>query len=162
MPDLKIPDLRLTKLAYGTHETVIDLRNLLYLGGAAVRRDKTIEKINSGELGEVLMERLPLVNLLHAGLLSDISRGLRRSTINNRYKYTCYFYAWCDRNNHPITATSVVDGFYSWVESLISEIKAKKNKAFNCIQTSYSDMLSNFQSIEYKAWTTEEYATSEA
>lgn len=128
MPDSIIPDLRLIKLAYGTHETVIDLRNLLYLGGAAVRRDKTITKINSGELGEVIMDRLPLVKLLHADLLSDISRGLRRSTINNRYKYTCYFYAWCDRNNHPITATSVVDGFYSWVESLTSEIKAKKIK----------------------------------
>ncbi|MDH0896709.1 MULTISPECIES: site-specific integrase [unclassified Pseudomonas] len=121
-----IPDLTLKGIAYGTHETKLDLRFLLYKGGAASNIKKVQGKIERGELGAPIAERLPLVINFYDGLIADINMGRARATVENRYLYLRLFFSWCDEQDIFITREKIIDIFYSWTKIKEFEIKVLK------------------------------------
>ncbi|EIM17074.1 hypothetical protein [Pseudomonas chlororaphis] len=114
-----IPDLGFPAIAYGTHQAPLDLRILLYSGGAAAERHKVANLIENGFLGPPLLERLELVEKLHDMLTSDLVKGLSPITIINRVYWLRIFYGWCDSQNIQITLATVENSYLLWVESLI-------------------------------------------
>lgn len=135
MTDINPPYLRLTGIPYGTHEAVIDLKCLLYKGGASTQRDKVEEAISSGGLGLPQKERIKLVTLLYNDLCTDISKGLSRVTINNYYKYIRSIFSWSDERGKQISEQNIEQIFYEWADSKTDEINLKATKYSTAYRT---------------------------
>lgn len=79
MRDVVIPDLTLHGLPLGPEQHPIDLRWLLYQGAASTHGRKIKSVVESGRLGQPLLERLPLLETIHRHWQADIAAGKRRT-----------------------------------------------------------------------------------
>lgn len=126
--NIQLPSLTLVGIPYGTHESPIDLKCLLYLGGAAIRSDQLEKAICSGSLGPPQHERLPIVKQFYDDLCADISKGLSRVTITNYFKYLRQIFTWSDIHAKKITKDNIEHIFYEWADSKSDEIFRKVSK----------------------------------
>lgn len=77
MLDFVIPDLTIKGMLLGPHAEEIDLRFLLYQGGADLDRRWGKWKLESGLLGKPLMNRLPFLMAIHDRMQVAITNKIR-------------------------------------------------------------------------------------
>ncbi len=80
MLDFQPPDLTFPMLAYGKDETPLDLRPLLYKGGAGTNAKLVSVRIDAGELGIPLENRIEVVQQMHEVFSDFLGRGGRHSS----------------------------------------------------------------------------------
>lgn len=126
MPDLPIPDLTFPEIGYGTHGTPIDLRVLLYQGGAGWFTTSALLAIEQGSLGEPLLNRLQMVIKLHEVLAADLARGLSQVTVSRVVRSLRTFYSWADDQSLGVTLESAPSDFKIWTEALLHRVRIEK------------------------------------
>lgn len=129
-------DLTIKGLRMGTHETIWDLKVLLYKNASSVRRDKVIAIIDNGEFGDVLQERVSLITKLHNFLTGQIVSGASHITIKTYLRHFWSFVSWLESENITFTEDTIVSRFNIWTEHLIDRSYNKRNlKHFTAYKT---------------------------
>lgn len=120
-------DLTIKGLRMGTHETIWDLKVLLYKNASSVRRDKAIALIDNGEFGDVLQERVSLITKLHDFLVSQIVLGASHMTIKSYLRNFWSFVSWMESENITFTEDTIISRFNMWTEHLIDRAYKKRD-----------------------------------
>lgn len=115
-------DLTIKGLKMGTHETIWDLKVLLYKNASSVRRDKAMALIDNGEFGDVLQERVSLITKLHNFLVSQIVLGASHITIKSYLRSFWGFIKWFESENIAFTEDTIISLFGLWTEYLIDRV----------------------------------------
>lgn len=111
--------LTLRNVNYGRRETPWSLYPLLFFGGASTNIRDAEHLINSGGLGSVIAERLPLVNQIYDSIQGSIASGGSRHTAKKKYTVVRHFYAWADTQHKSPTFSSVEKLYNEWCDYLI-------------------------------------------
>ena len=120
MFDVRLPDLTFPSLDYGKHETPWDLRRWLYKGGAHTHAKSVATKIESGQLGRPLVERIELVQLVHEALLNFLDGMGRRDTVRSSIEKLNQFFKWADETKgHHLSLSSVEQCYRHWCDTLL-------------------------------------------
>lgn len=122
-----LPDLSFPALPYGTHEGQFNLISFIYLGASAIPSDQAMALIEKNTLGSPDYSRLELAKVLHEDLSSQITRGVKPTTVKNRIRILRSFYSWCDRSQYPMTIESVPTAYRAWVEHLLHRVRIEKS-----------------------------------
>ncbi|NSL53547.1 site-specific integrase [Uliginosibacterium aquaticum] len=127
MKNTDIPDLTFPMVEYGRHQTPWDLRIFLYRGATGENARVVAEKINSGLFGDVIEERLGLVNDIHAVLISALVSGGSPHTARAAVRNLRTFWTWADQDpiNRPISYQTVESTYRHWCDYLIHLYKTK-------------------------------------
>lgn len=120
-------DLTIKGLMMGTHETVWDLKVLLYKNATSVRRDKVMKRIDNGDFDNILPERATLVIKLYDMLMGLLISGSSHRTIKTYLEQVWKFFAAIDKNNLPCTEEEIVSSFKIWTEYLLTRVNQKKD-----------------------------------
>lgn len=83
MLDIAIPDLTLQGLPLSPKQYPIDLRWLLYKGAASTHGSYIKGAVESGRLGQPLLERLPLLAAIHGHWQTNVIA--KRYSVVNRH-----------------------------------------------------------------------------
>lgn len=115
MPDAVIPNLKVEDLMLAPKAAAFDLRTFLYKGAAALGRRRAQPKIESGQLGRPLMERLPLLQATHQRWQANVrSNSLSKATIYREWTAFARFVAFADRTNSKLTPGNVERVYLAW------------------------------------------------
>lgn len=125
----KLPDLDLSfpMLTYGKTETPLDLKPLLYVGGAALYTKKAAIKIAQQEVGDIVMDRIELVRRLHSNLVDDLARGSSRFSVDNKIQCLRRFFAWADREKLGLSLGSISDTYLQWADFQLHRIRIERS-----------------------------------
>ena len=126
MLERALPELVVTGIPYGTHETPWDLRVLLHRGGAGARRDHAEKRIREGTLGAVIEDRIPLIERIHAALSTWVAAGAAKSTVVNACSTFYMFCAWVDEAGGMLAIDTCAALFRDWTEVLLRRVRAKE------------------------------------
>lgn len=118
LPDLTFPDM-----TYGKHETSWDLRRLLYQGGAGTNVRIVGKKIDAGELGRPLVERIELVRQIHEVLVNYLAKGGRRSTVETAIDRHKAFFRWADGTDTTLDLASIERSYLQWTDALLQRVR---------------------------------------
>lgn len=99
---------------YGKRQTPWNLLPLLYRGGASESVRKVLEQINKGLLGEIIENRVPLVEGIHQHINHWIVSGRSQHTAKIKINITKSFFSWCEANNHGLAIESVETSLIAW------------------------------------------------
>lgn len=119
---------------YGRLETRWDLRVLLYWGAAAVNVREVFNQIATGEFGKPLLERLELVERIHAAMTARLVGGRSRKSAFSYLKALRSFFAWADEFEQAVSLETVEDAYRHWADYLMSRVRLKaikNNSAYN-------------------------------
>lgn len=119
MLDLHIPDLTFPTVRYGKHETLWDLRPLLYRGGARAKADAVSDLIAKGALGTPIADWLPLVEKLHEVIAGRLAGGGSRHSARTLIDALRQFYSWADEAGRSRTLESVESVYIDWTDHLL-------------------------------------------
>ncbi|WP_150427379.1 site-specific integrase [Dechloromonas sp. CZR5] len=114
----RIPDLSFPKMSYGEMETPWDLRALLYRGGAAARRNKVLEMIDTGKLGDPMPERLELVQRIHESIDDRFVGGGSPSTVDASIEAVRRLFAWADQAGQQLTLDTIEAIYLHWTDAM--------------------------------------------
>lgn len=120
-------DLKIKGLMLGTHETPWDLKTLLYKNAASERKDKVMQRIQNGDYGPMLEDRVSLIIKLHETLTASLVSGSSHRTIKTYLGKLWSFFAWIDENNLPCTEQDIINSFNIWTEHLLYRVNKLKN-----------------------------------
>lgn len=123
MLDVDLPNLKFPKMNYGKNEVPWDLRPLLYMGGAGTHSKVVNTMIETGQLGNPLLERIDLVCKLHEVLINFLERGGRRATVRGQIVRLREFFRWSDESGTLLTLESVEQNYLSWADSLLHRVR---------------------------------------
>ncbi|MGZ4954157.1 MAG: tyrosine-type recombinase/integrase [Methylobacter sp.] len=123
MLDLRIPDLTFPMVTLGKNQTPLDLRALLYLGGAGTRIDQVAEKINKGNLGEPIVDRIVLVKKIHEVIVGRLTGGGSQRSALDRIFAIRIFFSWADGTRQPFTQETIATDFLAWTDYLLYRTK---------------------------------------
>lgn len=124
MRDLDIPDLTFPMIQYGTNETPLDLRTLLYRGGADARLNKVGDMIDKGTIGAPILNRLPLVEKLHEALAGKLAGGGSRDTARSAIERLRALFSWADGARRSLTLKTVESVYIDWTDHLLHRERA--------------------------------------
>lgn len=129
MPDVAISDLTFPMVKYGRQEVPVDLRILLYKGGAKSNSRKVFNQIAAGELGLPMIERMTLVKLIHEVLTARLAGGGSQQTLKSTLRRLREFFAWSDDFDQVLSLETVEDTYRYWCDFLLNrqQLKAIKN-----------------------------------
>lgn len=119
MNDLNLPDLTFPMVQYGKHETPLDLRPLLYWGGAGSKANLVAKLISQGDLGEPIVDRILLVKSVHEYIEGKLAGGGRRSSADTAIRRLREFFTWVDKVGGNVTLASVEGMFIEWTDHLL-------------------------------------------
>jgi len=114
----EFPDLTFD-LEYSKAHIPRDMRRFLYKGGAATRALDVYQKIDVGELGEPLKERVELVRNMHEVLANALGMGKSRRTLDSWIDVLKVFFTWADETNTRLDMDSVEISYLDWTEALL-------------------------------------------
>lgn len=123
----QLPDFNFPTIACGTHGNPRHLNALLYRGGAATPTMKFAKRAASNRLGVPLLNRLPMVEKLHAVIAGEVAIGKSDATIDNTILAVRVFTAWCDKSGHALTVESAVNDYKAWIEALLHRVRIQKD-----------------------------------
>ncbi|SOU05659.1 hypothetical protein LMG19144_00698 [Xanthomonas arboricola pv. fragariae] len=118
VPSTSQPDLRID-LAYSARQTPFDLAFMLYAGASALSNPEFHSRLRSGQLGPLLVARIPIVTRIHDALCANVAMGMSRITIKNAIRSMRNLFAWCDETGRQITHETARDDFWAWSEHLL-------------------------------------------
>jgi len=137
-PDhVRIP-LAFPEIPVGPRQTPLTLEPLLYRGGANLRRDQVEAAIQSGHLGQILFERVEVVQAIHACIAGKLAGGGSAVTASNQIKEATVFFGWAESAKAPLTKSQVEATYLAWSEHLYHRAWVIKNLSKN---TAYSGAL---------------------
>lgn len=119
----RIPDLTFPSILYGKAETPWDLKVLLYKGGAAANRRNVSKKIDAGELGAPLLDRLKLVERLHEILNKAIVGGGSRDALESNIELLRRMFIYADEEGISLTLVTVESTYQIWSDALLYRVK---------------------------------------
>lgn len=117
MFDGTVPNL-IINLERSPSQATLDLRCLLYRGGAATRAGTVAEAIAAGSLGEIIQHRIPIVRAFHTIFEDQRIQGASRATILGRVVNLRYFVAFVDNSNSKLDHAHLAELFKAWVSVL--------------------------------------------
>ncbi len=126
MLDFQPPDLTFPMLAYGKDETPLDLRPLLYKGGAGTNAKLVSVRIDAGELGIPLENRIEVVQQMHEVFSDFLGRGGRPDTLRKNLERLRSFFRWADESCSSIDLKSVESSYLHWTDALIHRVRVGK------------------------------------
>lgn len=127
-------------MTYGKQEVPRDLRRWIFKGGAAIDARKVIAKIESGELGQPLVERIDLVREIHEVIANYFDRGGSRSTVIAQIERLNYFFRWADGTAHELTLVSTEECYRHWTDSLLHRVRVVKDLSMK-VAYEYSNLV---------------------
>ncbi|CAN7336542.1 site-specific integrase [Polaromonas sp. LjRoot131] len=114
-----LPDLTFPTVEYGKLQTPLNLRPLLYFGGASIHADQVNDLLDRGQLGSPIVERLELVKKLHDEINGDLVGGGAASTVRTRITALRLFFTWAEKNKQKLNLDTVEDSFKLWTDHLL-------------------------------------------
>lgn len=123
MLDLQPPDLTFPGMTYSKSEVPRDLRRWIYKGGAGASALTVFAKIDKGEFGPPLAERIELVRLIHEVLANYFERGCRRQTFMGYIEKLSHFFHWADETGQELVLPSIEDTYRHWSDSLLHRVR---------------------------------------
>ncbi len=120
---LPLPDLTFPDLTYGKQEIHWDLRPFLYKGGAGTNARIVAKKIDAGELGRPLVERIELARQIHEVLANALGRGMRRETVKSAIARLVKFFTWADETGTRLDIESVESSYLIWTDALLHRVR---------------------------------------
>lgn len=119
MLDAVIPSLKLEGLVLAPKATGIDLQMLLYKGGASLGRRWGRRKLDSGEQGHPLMERLPLLEAIVQRWQTAVTSGSRTQTsIEAEFYALKDLVAFADRTDARFTKANAMRLYLGWASEM--------------------------------------------
>lgn len=115
MAKTRLPNLTFPTVHYGSIEAPIDMRWLLYRGGAKASRRHASKQIAKGVLGEPIRSRLELVQKIHIALSEKLELGGSKQTLVSNFRRISLFYKYCDLKQIDPTPKSAIEDFVEWV-----------------------------------------------
>lgn len=110
MRDVVIPDLTLHGLPLGPQQHPIDLRWLLYKGAASIHGRNIKKTVESGRLGQELLERLPLLEAIHRHWQTGVSAGtMGEGTVKERWHRLRTFVSFTEGAKKPLTLAGALN-----------------------------------------------------
>ena len=135
MLDQHLPDLTFPGMTYGKHEVPRDLRRWIYKDGAGSDARTVVAKIERGELGHPLLERIELVRQIHEVLSNSFERGGRRQTMLGYVEKLGQFFRWSDETGHELALATIETSYRHWTDSLLHRVRVGRQLSEN---TAYS------------------------
>ena len=124
-----LPDLTFPMVKYGRNETPWDLRVLLYKGASKVhyKFGKAFVAIAEGQCGQPVVERIALVQRIHAEMTARLVAGGKRArtTAQNTWYQLRHFVAWADQNDQPLSLETVETTYRHRTDFLIHRCRVK-------------------------------------
>lgn len=120
-------DLTIKGLMMGSHDTPWDLKVLLYKNAASVERKKVMKRIDNGDFGKILPERVTLIIKIHEVLINYLISGSSHRTIKSNLEKLWSFFAEIDRSNLPCTEEEIISSFNIWTDHLLIRVNQKKD-----------------------------------
>lgn len=127
MNEQDIPDLTFSMIQYGKFETPLDLRPLLYWGGAGRKASLVAKHITNGSLGVPIAERLLLVKKLHEHIEGNLAGGGRRSSAKTTIRRLREFFTWADEAGRLVSLESVESAYIDWTDHLLHRQRVDGN-----------------------------------
>jgi hypothetical protein len=121
--DRELPDLTFPGLTYGKDETPWDLRRFLYKGGTGTNLRLVGKKIDTGELGRPLVERIELVRHIHEVLANSLGRGGRRHSTKSAIQKLMSFFGWSDAAGTQLDLASIERSYLQWTDALLHRVR---------------------------------------
>lgn len=128
MGDVVIPDLTFPMVECGKLETPMDLRVLLYKGGAKGNPRIVFNQMAAGELGRPLIERLELVQRIHEAMTTRLVGGGAKTTAVVTLQRLRDFFAWADEFEQVVSLETVEDSYRHWCNFLLNRVRLKDIK----------------------------------
>lgn len=115
MPSLTIPDLTLRGMVLGPAAAPIDLRMLLYKGGALLDRRWGRRHLESGDMGDPITERIPLVQAIHRRWQSALTaKTLSDRSVEAHWVCLREIARFADRSSEPMTVANAQRLYLRW------------------------------------------------
>lgn len=127
MLDLHLPDLSFPSMTYGKKEVPWDLRRWVYRGGAGTDARTVIARIEGGDLGHPLLERIEFVRQVHEVLSNYLERGGRRRTVQSQIEKLAQLFQWADETAHELSLASIEESYRHWADSLLHRVRVENN-----------------------------------
>lgn len=109
MLDAVIPGLKVEGMTLGPKAASIDLRFLLYKGGALLDRRWGMKRLESGRLGPPQLDRLPVLELIHRHWQSVIrDKSMSNATLQGEWGALKRLVAFVDRTNGPLVLDNIL------------------------------------------------------
>lgn len=109
MLDTVMPCLKIEDMILGPKAAPIDLRFLLYKGGALLDRRWGMKRLESGRLGPPQMDRLPVLELIHRQWQSAIrDKSMSNATLQGEWGDLKRLVAYVDRTNGALVLDNIL------------------------------------------------------
>lgn len=128
MRDVEIPDLTFPIVRYGNLETPMDLRVLLFKGGAKGHTKTVFNQIAAGELGRPLSGRIELVKKIHEAMTARLVGGGSKVTAFTTLYDLRKFFSWAEDFDQVVSLETVEDAFRHWCDYLVNRQNLKQIK----------------------------------
>jgi hypothetical protein len=115
MSDTAIPDLTLQGLPRGPEQSPIDLRWLLYNGAASTYGRNVKKVVESGRLGQPLLERLPLLEAIHRRWQAGVAAGtMGAERFKEQWRLLRSFVAFSEEAKTHLTIARALDLYVAY------------------------------------------------
>lgn len=108
---------------FGVQQIPWNLAPLLYFGAAGAEIRGIIEKIRRGDFGKVILDRVPLIDLLHENLNHRVISGQSLLTTRSRIINLRNFFSWCETNDRGISLGELEESFIAWSNYLLRRVR---------------------------------------
>jgi hypothetical protein len=122
-----MPDLTFPSLEQGENETPLDLKRLLYRGGASIPVRQAEAAILGGALGEPLPERIELVKRAHEAISDKLALGGSGATAKTQIKNLTRFFGWADDEKLDLNQQTVQTHYIHWTDALSHRLNVAKS-----------------------------------
>lgn len=123
----RLPDLTFPDIEYSKQQVPWDLRRFLYQGSAGTKVRVVYQKIDAGDLGSPMKERVELVIKMHEVLANSFGRGARRSTVSSYIECLKLFFVWADKTDTKLGIDSVESAYLFWTDMLLHRVRVVKD-----------------------------------
>jgi len=125
--DLRDRPLTFPSIPQGDQETPLDLRRLLYQGGASLRTDHAAQALHDGLLGEPLTERIQLVEQLHEQIAGALAGGGSAITARTYIRNITTLFAWAEKAGARLSIDAIEETYLEWAEHLLQRVRVAKD-----------------------------------
>jgi hypothetical protein len=136
MLDAVIPSLKIEGMALGPDTAEIDLRLLLYEGGSSLNRRWDLKRLDSGELGQLILARLPIVLAIHKYWQDAlVSRSLSESSIKGDWYCIKLLVRFADETKTPFILSNAAQLYLSWASHLSAQRGLSQGTKYDAAMT---------------------------